>query len=91
MEDYKLFIESPVLSAVHEFGTIEMTPIGGGEHFSTYQVDIPADNVTSGDGTEYWVIVEQKGRDYTNDFGVSNLAGTDPLAGDFPPLSICVG
>jgi hypothetical protein len=83
MEDYRILVESTVLSAVHEFSTSEMTPTGGDGHFSTYQVEIPADNILGVDGNEYWVIVEEKDADYTNDFGVTNLADTDKLAAFF--------
>jgi hypothetical protein len=83
MEDYKLFIESTVLSSVHSATSTEMTPIGGDSNFSTYHVEIPADNITGTDSNEYWVIVEQNGLDYTNKFGVGNLADTDPLAAFF--------
>jgi hypothetical protein len=83
MEDYKIFVESTVLSSVHQFSTGEMTPVGGDENYSTYHVEIPADNILSPDGNEYWVIVEQTGFDYTNEFGVTNLAGNDALAALF--------
>jgi hypothetical protein len=83
MEDYIIFIESTVLSAVYQLNTSEMTPTGGSAKYYTYHVEIPADNVNGTDGNEYWVIVEQKGYDYTNDFGVTNLADTDPLAALF--------
>ena len=81
MEDYKLFIESSVLSTPAQFAS--MTPTGGGNCYSTYHVEIPANNIQGNNGNEYWVIVEQQGYDYTNDFGVGNLAGTDPLAAAF--------
>ncbi|MCX6644944.1 MAG: PQQ-binding-like beta-propeller repeat protein [bacterium] len=83
MEDYKISIESSVLSSVHEFTTSEMTPIGGDGQFSTYHVEIPADSTPGLEGNEYWVIVEQAGYDYNNDFGVTNLAGADPLSALF--------
>ncbi|MFH1676646.1 MAG: hypothetical protein ABIC40_06430, partial [bacterium] len=83
MEDYVIYAESSVLSGVHQFTTPEMTPTGGTDQYSTYHVEIPADNITGTEGNEYWVIVEQNGNDYTNPFGVNNLAGTDPLAAIF--------
>ncbi|MCK4721027.1 hypothetical protein KAU08_10220, partial [bacterium] len=78
----KIYIESTVLSAVASFDPATIAT-GGGDHYSTYQVDIPADNVTGIDGQELWVIAEYEGFDYTNDFGVPNLAGTDPLSAYF--------
>ncbi len=83
MEDYKIFIESPVLSSVYECNTGDMTPTGGAEKYLTYQLDILADNIQSSDDTEFWVIVEQQGYDYTNDFGVPNDADTDLLTACF--------
>ena len=83
MSDYRLFVESTVLSNPYEFNTDDMTPTGGAEHYSTYHVEIPADSIAGVEGNEYWLIVEQQGYDYTNEFGVSNLAGTDPLAAFF--------
>ena len=83
MEDYKIFIESTVLSSVHQFSKAEMTPTGGSADYSTYHVEIPANNITGNSGQEYWVIVERQGYDYTNTLGVTNLAGTDPLAAMF--------
>ncbi|MFH1675703.1 MAG: hypothetical protein ABIC40_01675, partial [bacterium] len=83
MEDYKIFVESTVLSNVYQFKPAEMTPIGGGEHYSTYHVEIPADSIQGTQGNEYWAIVEQQGYDYTNNFGVTNLAGNDPLVALF--------
>ncbi|MFH1676651.1 MAG: hypothetical protein ABIC40_06465, partial [bacterium] len=56
MEDYRIFIESTVLSSTHEFSDTEMIPIGGDENFSTYHVEIPADNITGVEGNEYWII-----------------------------------
>jgi hypothetical protein len=83
MDDYRIFIESTVLSGLHMLNTAEMTPIAGGEDYSTYHVEISADNIGGVEGNEYWVIVEQKGFDYSNQFGVSNLADGDPLAALF--------
>jgi hypothetical protein len=83
MQDYKLFVESTVLGSVHEFDASEMTPIGGGEHYSTYHVEIAADNITSPDDNEYWVIAECADENYSNEFGVHNAAETEPLAAFF--------
>jgi hypothetical protein len=83
MEDYKLILESTVLNAPVSLSFSQMTPTGGGEHYSTYHVEITPDNITSTSGNELWVIAEQQGFDYTNEFGVTNLADTDPLASFF--------
>lgn len=81
MEDYKLIIESTVLSTPAWFSS--MTPTGGGVNYSTYHVEIPADNITGITGNEFFVIVEDQKNDYTNPYGVSNQAGTDKLAACF--------
>lgn len=83
MEDYRIIIESTVLSAPYEFKSSEMTPVGGNENYSTYHVEIDADNVSGLEGNEYWVIVESPKLNYKNNFGVVNLAGDDPLAAFF--------
>jgi hypothetical protein len=83
MEDYKLFIESTVLLNPYELSTSEMTPTGGNENYSTYHVEIPADNINSVDGNEYWVIAEDQSHNYQNSFNVINLADTDPLTAFF--------
>jgi len=78
-----IFIESTVLSVPYELASVEMTPVGGGEHYSTYHVEIPADNISGTEGQEYWVIAQYNDFDYANEFGVPNSAGTDPLASFF--------
>lgn len=89
MEDYRIFIESTALSSVYAFTPEEMTPIGGGENYSTFFAEIVADNLKSASGNEYWVIVECADADYTNDFGVKNLADEDALAAFFRfPLTV---
>ena len=83
MDDHKIFVESTVLSSPYEFTTNDMTPVGGDENFSTYHVEIPADNIPGKDGNEYWVIVEEKDIDYTNPYDVPNAADGDRLAAFF--------
>ena len=83
MSDYNLKIESTVLSSPYSANSTDMTPIGGGQNYSTYRFDIPADNVLSNSGQEFWVIAEEKNYNYTNNFGVPNLANTDALAAFF--------
>ena len=78
-----IFVESTVLSAPHQFTVDEMIPVGGDENYSTYHVEIPADNIHGSGWFEFWVIAQYDEFDYTNEFGVSNLAGTDPLAAFF--------
>ena len=82
MSDYTIWIESTVLSSDYVANANDMTPIGGGENFSTYRFDIPADNVTGLTGNEMFVIVEYPGEDYTNPFNVPNLVDA-PLTAFF--------
>ena len=83
----RIYVESTVLSGSYEFTDTEMIPIGGGDNYSTYHVEIEADNITHGtDDTwdnEFWVIAEYEPLDYTNSYGVPNLAYTDFLAAAF--------
>jgi len=83
MEDYLIYLDSDVLNNPYMFTTSDMTPIGGDENYSTYHCEIPVDMLYGIDGNEYWVIVEQDGFDYTNEFGVNNMADDDPLAAFF--------
>ncbi len=77
-----IYIESTVLSAVATFDPGAIVT-GGGDHYSTYHIEIPADNVTGIEDQEFWVIAEYEGFDYTNDFGVPNEAESDPLSAFF--------
>jgi hypothetical protein len=83
MEDYRINVESTVLSGVYQANSSDMLPVATGDNYYTYHLDIPADNITSKNDQEYWVIVECKGQDYTNKFGVPNNANLDKLAGCF--------
>jgi hypothetical protein len=60
-----------------------MTPIGGNENYSTWHVEIEADNVAGTLGNEYWIIAEYSSLDYSNDFSTPNLAQDDPLTAYF--------
>ncbi len=79
----QIYIESSVLSSLYEFTPTDMIPVGSGGQYSTYHVEIPSDNVTSVTDQEFWVVTECEGYDYTNDLGIPNEAGTDPLAAIF--------
>jgi len=83
MEDYRILIESNVLSSVYNFTSSDMTPTGGGDQYSTYHIEIPADNINGSEGNEYWIIAECADETYANDFGVHNSAENDPLAAFF--------
>ena len=78
-----IVIESTVLSTPHSLTDSEMVPIETGLNYATWQVEIPADNIQSSHGNEFWVIAEYADSDYKNDFGTTNLAGDDPLASFF--------
>ena len=83
MEDYNIWIESTVLSAPYQLDQNEMVPVGGDENYSTYHVEIAADNVTGLEGNEYWVIIEYPDYDYSNEYGSPNGTRGDPLAAYF--------
>jgi hypothetical protein len=81
MEDYNLIIESSVLSSPATFSS--MIPTVPGSQIQTYHLEIPADNVVSPTGNEFWVIIEDQNNDYTNPYGIVSLAGYDKLAAFF--------
>jgi len=76
-------IESTVLSAPYQLTPTDMSPIGGSEFYSTYQVEITADNIEGVEGNEYWVIAEQTGFDYSNEYEVPNDAENETLQAYF--------
>ncbi|MFH1677109.1 MAG: PKD domain-containing protein, partial [bacterium] len=78
----KIFIESNVLSSPAEFDSSSIAT-GGGENYSTYHVDIPADSIEGSSGNEFWVIAQCDGTDYSNPYNVPNDAENDPLSGFF--------
>ncbi|MFH1677003.1 MAG: PKD domain-containing protein, partial [bacterium] len=78
-----IFIESTVQSGIHQLDPTEMTPVAGDENYSTWHVEIPADNVSGTEGNYYWIIAEYSDFDYSNDFNVPNLAEDSPLAAFF--------
>ncbi len=83
MYDYQLYLESTVLSAPHEFGPSQMYVTDQGDHWYEYNVAVPADNLTSSAGNEFWIIAAYKGYDYTNPLGELNIADTDTLTAFF--------
>lgn len=78
-----MFINSSVLSDEYELDSGDMTPTGGGDNYSTYEVDVVADHITGNDNQDYWVVCEFDGETYANDLGVTNSAGSDVLAAFF--------
>jgi len=83
MEEYRINIESDVLSSVYTLDPFEMTPVSGDDEVYMYEVEILADDVTGTAGNEVWVIVESPELDYSNPFGILNDAGDDRLASFF--------
>ncbi len=83
MEDYSIILESTVLSAPYTLSESDLTPTDGGDHYSIYHVEVPADYVSSVFDNECWVIVEYPDYDYTNPLGVPNDAANDPLTAYF--------
>jgi len=78
-----IWIDSTVLRAPYQLTDDEMVPVAGTDTYSTYHVEIPADNVTDATDQEYWIIPEYDEYDYSNRFGVPNLAWDDPIAAFF--------
>ena len=78
-----IIIESTVLNTPYTFDSGDMTPTGGAANWSTYEVEIPTDNVTGLLGNEFWVICEAGNFDYTCDFTLPGDGSTDTLAACF--------
>jgi len=76
-------VESTVLSAPYTLSGSEMVPVGGNENYSTWHVEIPADDVKYLYGNEYWIIAEYANVDYSNPYGIPNDAENDPLTAYF--------
>ncbi|MFH1675770.1 MAG: PKD domain-containing protein, partial [bacterium] len=97
MDDYTIAVVSsnlfedapPTENHQYVFSPMEMHPIGGGEHYSTYHVEIPVTQLEGTEGNEFFVKAVCGAADgtvfvdYTNEFGVTNLAGDDPLTAYF--------
>jgi len=79
MEDYNLLIESNLLDDPYVLTENEMAPVGGTEQYSTFHVEIYPDIITGPDYQEVFILAEYPESDYQNDFGVPNLAYTDPV------------
>ena len=74
-------VESTVLTGAV---TITDPPSIGGDHYSTYHLDVPVDAVLAGtEGHEYWIVAESTGYDYINIVGVAAPPDTEPLTAFF--------
>lgn len=78
-----IYIESTVLSSMHELTPEEMIPVNDDWDVSTYHVEIPADNVQGDEDNEYWIICAYDDWNYHNEYQVPNLTGDDLLAAFF--------
>jgi hypothetical protein len=78
-----IFVESTVLSNPYELDTALNPPISGGEHYSTWHVEIPADNITANEGNEMWVVCEYKNYSYYSSLTPPGGAPDAPLAAFF--------
>jgi hypothetical protein len=77
-----IIVESSVLSA-NSLIIPSAVVTGGGSTYSTYHIEIPADNITGTTGNYVYVMAEYGSADYSNEFGVPNDASADPLAAYF--------
>jgi hypothetical protein len=79
-----IWIESTVLSAWYECSGSELIPTGGGVGYSTWHVEIPADNILGNSTSmyhEFWVKKDYDGFDYKS--SVPNNCGNDKLESFF--------
>jgi hypothetical protein len=77
-----IIVESNVIMSANTFDPATIAT-GGDGTFSSYHVEIPADNVLGTDNNEYWIIAQYDAYGYSNDFGVPNSAGSDSLTSYF--------
>ncbi len=73
MEEYDLKLSSSLLSSPYTFNSSEMTPVSGGDHYSTYHVELTPGVIEKSDHM-LWVIAEYPEIDYSNDYGITNDA-----------------
>ena len=78
-----IYVESEVLSGVYKFTPEELVPSGGNENYSTWSVELPADNIKDLTEKEIWIIAEYDGYTYANILGVPNLVEDEPLRAYF--------
>jgi hypothetical protein len=83
MMDYRIIVESTVLGLPYYTSASEMTPVDSGDDYYTYHMEIPADNVGSTAGNEFWVIVECADENYSNPYDIHNEAWNDKLVACF--------
>jgi hypothetical protein len=83
MEDYNIIIDSTVQFSPYTLNTSEMTPTASGNHWFTYHVVIPQDDLHMLDGNEMVLVVEYPNLDYKNPAGVMNAAWDEPVAAFF--------
>lgn len=78
-----VIIEAPDVLSINYEGA---TQTGGGANFSTWHVEVPADNLSynssTGNDAEFWVICEYAGYDYNSEF-TGGANPTDALASFF--------
>jgi hypothetical protein len=87
VEPTQIIIESSVLLSPVTYADPTTINTGGGPTYSTYSIDVVADNITTTLGAELWVIAEYDA-DYSNEFGVPNTA-PGPLSAYFRvPLEV---
>lgn len=83
MKDFQITVESTVTSVPYTMNLSEMVPSYMATPEIKFEVEIPADTVSSFAGNEYWVIVEYPGEDFSNPFGIPNDTGNANLVSAF--------
>jgi len=79
MEEYEVKCFSSGWAGAY---ALDMTPVGGGDHYSTYHAEIPVTTLSSANPLGVWIEVNYPELDYTNPFGIQNKA-VGALAGCF--------
>lgn len=76
-------VESSVLAAPYVFDSTDMIPVGGGDIWASYHVEIPADSVVTTTGNEFWLILNYPGFGYIHSLTPPGGAPEDPLQAFF--------
>jgi hypothetical protein len=73
MAEYGIVLSSSMLATPYTLTPSEMTPVGSGNHYYMYHVEMTPDLIQKNDQT-IRVVVEYPGTDYSNQYGVLNDA-----------------
>jgi hypothetical protein len=78
---YRIIVDSDMFDGPHVLTPFEMIPTGNYFwDYPSYHVEIPVTKITKNEGNDFWIVAEDLGSSYQNQYGVPNSAGSDTLA-----------